>query len=79
MKSMITTSEYFIYGLNALLLLVILYLAIRITQSGITYMWNPGDEDLKHVMKIIILKCLLTILAIGLFATIINLLVGVLG
>lgn len=76
MKFMTVDPQSVIYALNAILLVVVMVLAVRITQAGVTYMWNPADEDIKYAMRMIILKSLVAIIAIGLFATIFNLLAG---
>lgn len=46
------------------------------TNAGVTYMWNPGDDDIKTAMKFIILKSIVALLAVALSAIVFNLLAG---
>lgn len=66
--------RYFVYTVNAVLLLLVMYLGIRITNAGVTYSWNQGDSDIQTALKWIILKSLLLLMAMALFAIIFNLL-----
>ncbi len=68
--------KYVVYSLNALFLLIVIYLSIRMTNAGVTYMWNPGDEDIKTAMKFSILKSIVVLLAITLFSIVFNLVAG---
>ena len=64
----------FVYSLNAIMLLVVLLVSARMTNAGVTYSWNVGNSEVQTVMKMRILKSLVLLAALGLFATLFNLL-----
>lgn len=66
--------RYFVYTINAIMLVIVMFLGLRITNAGVAYSWNQGDSDIQTALKWLILKSLVLLIAIALFAIVFNLL-----
>ncbi len=67
------TADIVVNVINVVFLVIVMYLGMRATRSGTTYLWSPGDDDTRNKMKVIILKCLVAMIALGVAAVILNL------
>ncbi|MEX1997677.1 MAG: hypothetical protein WEA04_03305 [Candidatus Andersenbacteria bacterium] len=65
----------FVFWVNAVLLILALVLAIIMMRAGSAHQFNYGNIEVQNRMKWIILRCLLLLLAIGIAASVFNLVV----
>lgn len=67
------TPAIIVNAINVVFLLLVVYFSIRLTRAGTTYLWSPGDDEVRNKMKFRILKYLIAIIALGLAAVALNL------
>lgn len=62
--------------LNVVFVVVVVVLVNRMLRAASKFNWNPGDSDLQNKQKFIILKAIIAIACIALFAAVINAFLG---